>query len=441
MLTSRAMQAPGESQTVARVGRNKNLRHRVVLTGMGALTPLALDAHETWKAALAGRSGIATIERFDATGLDVRIGGEVRGFDPIRYMDRREARRTDRFVQFALAASDEALKDALLTDGAFDSDRAGVICGTGIGGFQTFCEQHQAYLERGPNRVSPLFIPMMIPTMAAAQVAIRYGLGGPNMTAVTACASSAHAIGDAFRRIQYGEADVMLAGGTEAALLPLCYAGFGNMKALSRRNDEPQCASRPFDQDRDGFVLAEGAAMLVLEEREHAIARGAKLYAEMVGYGMTADAYHIVEPSPDGAGAARAMRVALADAALSPEQVGYINAHATATPKGDIGEARAIRRVFGTHAGRIAVSSTKSMTGHLLGAAGAVGTMFAALSLRDGIVPPTINLDRLDPEIDLDCVPNEARPRAVEVALTNAFGFGGQNATLVLRRVEEVSRV
>ncbi len=418
---------------VARVGRNTSLQHRVVVTGMGALTPLALSAGETWKAALAGRSGIATIQSFDASDLEVQFGGEVRGFDPIQSLGRREARRTDRFVQFALAATSEALRDAGLGDEDVDADRTGVICGTGIGGFETFCDQHGTYLSRGPSRISPLFIPMMIPTMAAAQVAIRYGLRGPNMTIVTACASSAHAVGDAFRRIQHGEADVMLAGGAEATILPLCYAGFISMKALSTRNDDPKRASRPFDRDRDGFVMAEGAGMLVLEERDHAIARDARLYAEVVGYGTTADAYHVVEPSPDGAGAARAMQAALADAELSPERVDYINAHATGTPKGDLGEARAIRRVFGAHADRLAISSTKSMTGHLLGAAGAIETIFTALALHVGMLPPTINLESPDPEIDLDCVPNEARHRAVEVALTNSFGFGGQNVTLVLQ--------
>lgn len=394
---------------------------------------MGLSAEETWQAALAGRSGIAPIESFDAADLEVHFGGEVRGFDPIQALGRREARRTDRFVQLALAATSAALRDAGLTEERIDPDRTGVICGTGIGGFETFCTQHETYLERGPSRVSPLFIPMMIPTMAAAQVAIRYGLRGPNMTIVTACASSAHAVGDAFRRLQHGEADVMLAGGAEAAIFPLCYAGFINMKALSTRNDEPAGASRPFDRDRDGFVMAEGAGMLVLEERAHAIARGARLYAEVIGYGTTADAYHVVEPAPDGSGAARAMQAALGDADLAPERVGYINAHATGTPKGDLGEARAVRRVFGAHADRLAVSSTKSMTGHLLGAAGAIETMFTALALHAGMLPPTINLDHQDPEIDLDCVANAMRHQAVEVALTNSFGFGGQNVTLVLQ--------
>ncbi len=342
----------------------------MVITGLGALTPLGLDVETTWKAAQAGQSGIATLERLDFSEMDVRFGGEVHGFDPAQYLDRRDVRRTDRFVQFAIAASEEAMRDAGLSEGDYDPDRFGAICGTGIGGIETLTEQHRIFLERGANRVSPLFIPMMIANMAAGQIAIRFGLRGPNMTFVTACSSSANALGDAYRAIQHGEADLMLAGGAEAVLLPLCYAGFINMKALSMRNDEPERASRPFDRDRDGFVMSEGAGMLVLEEREHAIARGAKIYAEVVGYGTTADAYHIVEPHPEGEGAARAMELALRDGNLPREAIGYINAHATATPKGDIGEALAIRRVFGEHADHLAVSSTKSMTGHLLGAAG-----------------------------------------------------------------------
>jgi 3-oxoacyl-[acyl-carrier-protein] synthase II len=415
------------------------LPKRVVITGLGALTPLGLDVETTWKAAQAGQSGIATLERLDFSEMDVRFGGEVHGFDPAQYLDRRDVRRTDRFVQFAIAASEEAMRDAGLSEGDYDPDRFGAICGTGIGGIETLTEQHRIFLERGANRVSPLFIPMMIANMAAGQIAIRFGLRGPNMTFVTACSSSANALGDAYRAIQHGEADLMLAGGAEAVLLPLCYAGFINMKALSMRNDEPERASRPFDRDRDGFVMSEGAGMLVLEEREHAIARGAKIYAEVVGYGTTADAYHIVEPHPEGEGAARAMELALRDGNLPREAIGYINAHATATPKGDIGEALAIRRVFGEHADHLAVSSTKSMTGHLLGAAGGVEAIFTTLALRDGVLPPTINLEHLDPEIDLDCVPQTARKAQVEYALTNSFGFGGQNVSLALRRYDEAS--
>ncbi len=411
----------------------------MVITGLGALTPLGLDVETTWKAAQAGQSGIATLERLDFSEMDVRFGGEVHGFDPAQYLDRRDVRRTDRFVQFAIAASEEAMRDAGLSEGDYDPDRFGAICGTGIGGIETLTEQHRIFLERGANRVSPLFIPMMIANMAAGQIAIRFGLRGPNMTFVTACSSSANALGDAYRAIQHGEADLMLAGGAEAVLLPLCYAGFINMKALSMRNDEPERASRPFDRDRDGFVMSEGAGMLVLEEREHAIARGAKIYAEVVGYGTTADAYHIVEPHPEGEGAARAMELALRDGNLPREAIGYINAHATATPKGDIGEALAIRRVFGEHADHLAVSSTKSMTGHLLGAAGGVEAIFTTLALRDGVLPPTINLEHLDPEIDLDCVPQTARKAQVEYALTNSFGFGGQNVSLALRRYDEAS--
>lgn len=412
---------------------------RVVITGLGALTPLGLDVETTWKAAQAGKSGIANLERLDFSGLDVRFGGEVHGFDPSQYLDRRDVRRTDRFVQFAVAAAEQAIRDAGLDEHDYDPDRFGAICGTGIGGIETLTEQHRIFLERGADRVSPFFIPMMIANMAAGQIAIRFGLRGPNMTFVTACSSSANALGDAFRAIQHGEADLMLAGGAEAVLLPLCYAGFINMKALSTRNDQPEQASRPFDRDRDGFVMAEGSGMLVLEERERALSRSAKIYAEVVGYGTTADAYHMVEPSPEGEGATRAMQLALRDGAVPLEAVGYINAHATATLKGDIGEALAIRRVFGSHADRLAVSSTKSMTGHLLGAAGAVEAIFTTLALQDGILPPTINLEHQDAEIDLDCVPQTARQTEVEYALTNSFGFGGQNVSLALRRSDATS--
>ena len=415
------------------------MRKRVVITGLGALTPLGPDTETTWQAAQAGKSGIAPLERLDFSALDVRFGGEVRGFDPAQFLDRRDARRTDRFVQFAIAAAEQAIRDAGLSERDYDPDRFGAICGTGIGGIETLTEQHRIFLERGADRVSPFFIPMMIANMAAGQIAIRFGLRGPNMTFVTACSSSANALGDAFRAIQHDEADLMIAGGAEAVLLPLCYAGFINMKALSTRNDEPERASRPFDRDRDGFVMAEGAGMLVLEEREHALSRSARIYAEVVGYGTTADAYHMVEPSPEGEGAARAMELALRDGSVPREAVGYINAHATSTPKGDVGEALAIRRVFGKHADRLAVSSTKSMTGHLLGAAGGVEAIFTTLALKDGVLPPTINLEHLDPEIDLDCLPQTARKAEVEYALTNSFGFGGQNVSLALRRYDATS--
>lgn len=407
---------------------------RVVVTGLGALTPLGLGVAESWRAALAGRSGVGPLTLFDPSDLEVRFAGEVHGFDPASLLDRRELRRTDRFVQLGIGAAEEAVRDAGLREGGYDPERVGVIGGTGIGGIETFCDQHQIFLERGPNRVSPFFIPMMIANMLAGQLAIRYNFRGPNATAVTACASSAHAIGHALRSIQHGEADIMLAGGAEAVLLPLCFAGFENMKALSTRNDDPAGASRPFDIDRDGFVMAEGAGMLVLEEREHALARGARIYAEILGYGMTADAFHMVEPAPDGDGAARAMQAALRDAGIPLERIGYINAHATGTPKGDIGEAMAVRRVFGPLADRLSISSTKSMTGHLLGAAGAVEAIFTILAVQEGQLPPTINLQHQDPEIDLDCVPNEARARAVDAAMTNSFGFGGQNVSLVISR-------
>ena len=412
------------------------MRHRVVITGVGAVTPLGVGVDALWEGVLAGRSGIRRITRFDPSPFPTQIAGEVPDFDPTAFMERKDARRMDRFTQFAVASVAMALEDAGLRLDDVDRDRLGVVMGTGIGGIETFVEQAGVMAERGPDRVSPFFIPMMIANMAAGQVAIRFGARGPNSTLVTACAASAHAVGEAFRILQRGEADVMITGGAEAAIVPLGVAGFCAMKALSTRNDDPAAASRPFDRDRDGFVMAEGAGALILETLEHARRRGARVYAEIIGYGTTADAYHITQPAPGGEGGARAMQAALADAGLAPEQVDYINAHGTSTPQGDVAETQAIKRVFGEHAYRLAVSSTKSMTGHLLGAAGAVETILTALALRDGVLPPTINLDEPDPECDLDYVPNRARRRDIAVALSNSFGFGGQNACLALRRYE-----
>lgn len=403
---------------------------------MGALTPMGVGVQALWSSVVAGRSGIGTIERADTSNLPVHIGGEVRDFDPKDFLDAKAARHMDRFTQFAVVASRMAMADAGLEPGSVPQGRGGVTFGTGIGGIETWCQQHEVLLTRGPDRVTPYFIPMIIANMAASHVAIDLRLDGPNQTTVTACCSSAHAVGDALNLLRRGDADVMLAGGSEAVLVPLAIAGFAAMRALSLRNDEPTRACRPFDRGRDGFVMAEGAGSLVLETLSHARARGARPLAEVCGYGMSSDAYHMVEPLPDGTGAAAAMRGALADAGLRPEAVGYINAHATSTPKGDVAETRAIRQVFGAHADRLAVSSTKSMTGHLLGAAGAVELILTVLALREGVLPPTINLEDPDPECDLDYVPNVARRQNVEAALTNSFGFGGQNVSLAVRRLE-----
>ncbi|CAB1129110.1 beta-ketoacyl-acyl carrier protein synthase II (involved in pimelate synthesis) [Candidatus Hydrogenisulfobacillus filiaventi] len=406
-------------------------RERVVVTGMGAVTPIGIGLEQFWEGLTSGVSGVGPVTSFDASPFPSRIAAEVRDFDPLRYMDRKEVRHTDRFVQFVLAAAGEAWADAGL--GEVDPERAGSIVGTGIGGMSTLIDQHITLLDRGPGRISPFFIPMMIANIASGRLAINYGLNGPNVTTVSACASSGHAVGDAMRAIQWGEADVMLTGGTEAAVIPIAFAGFCAMKALSTRNDDPAHASRPFDRQRDGFVMGEGAGFLVLESERHARARGARIYAELVGYGRSADAYHVVEPHPEGLGAALAMRRALQDAGLAPEDVDYINAHGTATPKGDIAETLAIKRVFGDYAYRLPVSSTKSSTGHLLGAAGAVEMVASILALTKQVVPPTINLEEPDPECDLDYVPNQPREHRMEVVMSNTFGFGGQNCTLVAK--------
>ncbi|MDH3744024.1 MAG: beta-ketoacyl-ACP synthase II [Acidobacteriota bacterium] len=411
-------------------------RRRVAVTGVGLVSPLAVGTVESWSALLAGESGIAPIESMDASGFETKIAGEVSDFDPTKYLDKKEARRTDRFIQFGLAGAGIAIADADLPIEKIGRDRVGVIVGSGIGGLMTIEDTHTKLMERGPGRISPFFIPMLAVNMAAGHISIRYGLAGPNSAPATACTTGLHAIGDAYRQIQHGYADAMVTGGTEAVISPLAIGGFNAMKALSKRNDEPQKASRPWDRDRDGFVIGEGAGVLVLEEFESAKRRGADIYAEIAGYGMSADAHHISAPHPEGAGAEKVMRYALADAGLEPERVGYINAHGTSTPLGDVSEVKAIKGVFGDHAHKLAVSSTKSATGHLLGAAGGLESGFLALAIRDQILPATLNLDNPSDDCDLDFVPHEPRKTDLEVAITNSFGFGGTNGAIVMRRVD-----
>ena len=390
----------------------------------------------TWDGLLDGRSGIGPITRFDATGYPSRIAGEVRGFNPLDYLEKKEVKKSDTFIHYALAASKFALEDSGLTIDDGNGDRVGVIIGSGIGGLPLIESMHKILLEKGPDRVSPFFIPGLIVNMAAGQVSIHYGAKGPNTSPATACTTGLHAVGDAFRFIQSDEADAMIAGGAEAVITPLSIAGFCSMRALSHRNDEPEKASRPWDAHRDGFVISEGCGIVILEEMEMAKRRGAPIYAEVVGYGMSADAYHISAPHPEGDGAVRVMRAALADAELAPERIGYINAHGTSTPLGDLSEVRAIKKVFGEYAYKLAVSSTKSSTGHLLGAAGGLETGILALAVRHQIIPPTINLDEPGEGCDLDFVPHQARPADLECAMSNSFGFGGTNASIVLRRCE-----
>ncbi len=407
---------------------------RVVITGVGALTPIGNTAEALWTGLTQGRSGIGPITKFDAALYPTRIAGEIRNFDPLAFVDKKDARRLDPYLQYAIASAAMAVSDAGLDTGKIDAERFGVLIGSGIGGITTLLEGEHVLLEKGPDRVSPFIIPMLIINMASGLVSMRFGAKGPNSSVVTACATGNHAIGDAFRLIRFGEADVMIAGGAEAIVVPLTIAGFCAMKAMSTRNDEPQKASRPFDAARDGFVCGEGAGIVVLEALEHAVRRDARIYAEVIGYGMTGDAHHMTAPDPEGDGAARAMALALKSAGLAASDVGYINAHGTSTPYNDKFETLAIKRVFGDHAKKLAVSSTKSMTGHLLGAAGGVEAIATALALHHGLLPPTINYETPDPECDLDYVPNQARKQDVEVALSNAFGFGGTNATLAFRK-------
>lgn len=406
-------------------------RERVVVTGMGVVSPVGSTLETLWAGLISGKSGVGPVTRFDASDFPTRIAAEVHDFDPLRYVEKKEARHMDRFVQMAVAAAQDAYDDAHLHD--LDPERSGVAVGTGIGGMETLTEQHEILLHRGPGRVSPFFIPKMIANIAGAQVAMRFNLQGPNVTLVTACASSGSALGDALRAVQYKEADVMLAGGTEAVVLPIAFAGFCSMKAMSTRNDDPLHASRPFDMGRDGFVMGEGAGFLVLESLSHATARGARIYAEMVGYGRSADAFHVVEPHPEGRGASQAMRRAIADAGISPGDIDYINAHGTSTQKGDLVETIAIKDVFGEDAYRLAVSSTKSVTGHLLGAAGAVEMIASILAIQHQTLPPTVNLTEPSPDCDLNYVPNSPQQRPVHIVMSNAFGFGGQNAALIAR--------
>jgi 3-oxoacyl-[acyl-carrier-protein] synthase II len=407
---------------------------RVAVTGVGLVSPVGVGTAENWNALLAGKSGIGPITRFDTTEYPCRIAGEVKGFDPLDYVEKKEVKKSDTFIHYALAASRFALEDSGLKIDQGNEDRVGVVIGSGIGGLPLIEATHKVLLEKGPSRVSPFFIPGQIVNLAAGQVSIHYGAKGPNTSPATACTTGLHAIGDAFRFIQAGEADAMIAGGTEAVITPLAVAGFCAMRALTTRNDEPEKASRPWDAQRDGFVMGEGCGIVVLEELEGARRRGATIYAEVVGYGMSADAYHISAPHPEGDGAVRVMRIALRDAGIEPEQIGYINAHGTSTPLGDLSEVRAIKKVFGDHAYKLAVSSTKSCTGHLLGAAGGLETGILALAVRHQILPPTINLDEPGEGCDLDFVPHTARPVELEYAASNSFGFGGTNASIILKR-------
>lgn len=409
-------------------------KRRVVITGLGLITPLGIGSESFWQGLIEGRRVIGPITRFDASSFPTRIAAEVKEFDPLQFMEPKEARRTDRFIQFAVAATRLAVEQSRLSITSENAHRVGVIIGSGIGGLEYLENQMRIFLERGVERVSPFLSAMMIPDMAAGIVSITFGAKGPNSCVVTACATGAHAIGDAFRLIQRGDADVMLAGGTEAALVPIGVAAFCAARAMSTRNEDPGRASRPFDAQRDGFIMGEGAGVLVLEALEHAQARGAPILAEIVGYGMSADAYHLTQPDPEGNGALRSMQNALHDAGLSPESVDYINAHGTSTLYNDRVETLAIKRLFGEHAYRLAVSSTKSVTGHLLGAAGAVEAAACVLAIQNQTLPPTINYEDPDPECDLDYVPNVPRRAKVEVTLSNSFGFGGHNATLVIRK-------
>lgn len=411
------------------------MKRRVVVTGMGAITPVGNDVATTWQSLIEGKSGTAPITKFDASKFPVRFAAEVKGFNALDYMDRKEAKRADQYTQYAIAGARQAMTDAKLIErNGMDPDRIGVIIGSGIGGLKSFEEQHDVYRERGVGKISPFFIPMFIADIAAGIVSMMFNAKGPNYATVSACATSAHAIGDAYRTIQYGDADVMITGGAEATVTPMAIGGFANMKALSERNESPETASRPFDATRDGFVMGEGAGILILEELEHALKRGATIYAEIVGYGATGDAYHLTAPAPDGEGAQRAMKRALKDAGLEPKDIQYINAHGTSTPANDFNETRAIKAVFGEHAKTVNVSSTKSATGHMLGAAGAVEAIVSAMVVGTGVIPPTINYNTPEPELDLNYTPNTSVKRDVNAILSNSFGFGGHNTTLAIKR-------
>jgi len=410
-------------------------RRRVVVTGLGLVCPVGIGVEESWKALVEGRSGIAPITLFDASTYPTRIAGEVKGFEPEKFMEKKDARRNDRFIQFALAAADMAIRDSGIDMAREEPERVGAIVGSGMGGLREIEDTHRTLIERGVRKVSPFFIPAIIINLAPGQIALRYGMKGPNFSPVSACATGNHSLGDALMYIERGMADVMVAGGVEATITPLGIAGFCAARAMSERNDAPERASRPFDRDRDGFVAAEGAGILILEEDERARRRGARIYAEVAGYGASCDANHITAPAPEGEGGQRAMRMAMADAGLAPDQVGYVNTHGTSTPQGDVAECQAIRKVFGPHADRIAISSTKSMTGHMLGAAGGAESVISVLALARGVLPPTINVENQDPDCALDVVPNAAREVKLDAVLTNSFGFGGTNAVLAFRRV------
>jgi len=422
--------------TVQPANRSGNSSRRVVITGIGLVTPLGVGTRKNWEALLRGANGIGPVTRFDASRFATRFAGEIKGFDPLPFIEKKEVRKMDLFIQYAIVAAQLAVEDSGIAPAALEGDQTGVCVGSGIGGIGSLEETHTVLLEKGPDRVSPFFLIQTIINEAAGQISIKYRAKGPNTATVTACSTGTHAIGDSFRMIARGEADIMFAGGAEAPVTPLGLAGFCALKALSERNDEPAKASRPFDARRDGFVMGEGAGIVILEDLEHALARGARIYAEVAGYGMTSDAYHVTAPAPDGDGAVRVMLRALADAAARPEDVGYINAHGTSTPFNDKTETLAIKKVFGKHALKIGVSSTKSMMGHLLGAAGGVEAGITALCLKHQIMTPTINYEFPDPDCDLDYVPNAARPAEIVCALSNSFGFGGTNGALLFRRFD-----
>jgi 3-oxoacyl-[acyl-carrier-protein] synthase II len=410
------------------------VKRRVVVTGIGLVTPLGTNTETTWDSLINGRSGIDRITRFDASDQAARIAAEVKGFAPEKYFEAKQVKNLDLFVQYAIAASEIAVADSGLTFSESEYDRVGVITGCGMGGLSTIEYYHQVYMEKGPKRITPFLIPRIIPNMPSGHISMRFNAKGPNLALSTACAAGTHAVGEAFRSIAYGDCDVAITGGTESVVCPLAVGGFSSMKALSTRNDDPQKASRPFDRDRDGFVIAEGAGIIILEELEHAVRRGAAIYAEMAGYGQSSDAYHIAAPPENGEGGARCMQKALRDAGMNPEDIDYINAHGTSTPLNDKCETTAIKTVFGEHAYRLSISSTKSMTGHMLGGAGGIEAAFTALTLRHGIIPPTINLEHPDPDCDLDYVPNTARERMINAAMSNSFGFGGTNGVIIMKR-------
>jgi len=412
------------------------LKRRVVVTGMGMVSPLGTGVEKTWEALIQGKSGVGRITKFDPTGFDTQIAAEIKDFAPENFIDKKEARRMDIFIQYAMASAVMAMEDSRFKITPQNAERVGVVVGAGLGGLTTIESFHKVLLEKGPGRISPFFIPMLIVNEAPGQISMRFGAKGPNSSVVTACATGNHNIGDAWKLIQRGDADAILAGGVESTITPLAVSGFNAMKALSTRNSEPEKASRPFDKDRDGFVMGEGSGIILLEEMEQALKREAKIYAEIVGYGLTGDAYHITAPAPDGEGAARCMAMALRDAGIRPEEVDYINAHGTSTDYNDLYETIAIKTVFKEHARKLPVSSTKSMTGHLLGGAGGVESIFTVLTISRGVIPPTINYETPDPNCDLDYVPNVARKAGVRVAMSNSFGFGGTNAVLIFKKFE-----